>query len=78
LRVFFYPKVGGSDFRVLTYEVKGGPEGEAVRAGEVAKTDEAKNFARLCLSELLVQAEASRKGVETAPVPSSNGAAGGS
>ena len=29
LHIFFYPKVGGSDFRVLTYEVKGGPAGEA-------------------------------------------------
>ncbi len=78
LHIFFYPKVGGSDFRVLTYEVKGGPEGEAVKAGEAAKTGAARDFARQCLSELLVQAEASRAGAETAPAPSSTGAAGGS
>jgi hypothetical protein len=78
LHVFFYPKVGGSDFRVLTYEVKGGPGGEAVKAGEAAKTDEGRTFARQCLSELLVQAEASRTGAQTAPAPSSTGAAGGS
>lgn len=76
LHVFFYPRVGGSDFRVLTYEVKGGSEGEAVKAGEAAKTGPAKEFARLCLSELLVQAEASREG--TAPAGSANGAGGGS
>jgi len=78
LHVFFYPKVGGSDFRVLTYEVKGGPEGEAVKAGEVAKTGEAKEIARLCLSELLLQAEAGRTGAQTPPAPAPTGAAGGS
>src|SRR3546814_2300873 len=51
LHVFFYPKVGGTDFRVLTYEVKGGPEvaaaGAGAGAGDPAKAAEAKDFARL-------------------------------
>ena len=72
LHVFFYPKVGGSDFRVLTYEVKGGPEGEV---GKVAESDE---FARLCLSELLVQAEAARASNQATPEQPANGSAGGS
>lgn len=76
LHVFFYPKVGGSDFRVLTYEVKGGPEGTAGRAGDAARSDEAKNFARHCLSELLAQAEAGRAGT-TMPGQPATGAAGG-
>jgi hypothetical protein len=76
LHVFFYPKVGGSDFRVLTYEVKGGPKGQAARAGEPAQTDEAKNFARLCLSELLAQAEAGRAGDANRPTQPAEGAAG--
>jgi len=75
LHVFFYPKVGGSDFRVLTYEVKGGPEGQAATASEQAKTAEAKDFARLCLSELLAQAEAGRAGAS--PAAPAEGAAGG-
>lgn len=78
LHVFFYPKVGGTDFRVLTYEVKGGPDGEAAKAGEAAKTPEAKEFARQCLSELLAQAEAKRAADATAPVPAAEGANGGS
>jgi hypothetical protein len=77
LQVFFYPKVGGSDFRVLTYEVKGGPESPAARAGEATKTEEMKEFARLCLSELLAQAEASRAGKEIVPVQPANGTARG-
>ena len=77
LHVFFYPKVGGSDFRVLTYEVKGGPEGEVAKAGE-AKASEAKEFARLCLSELLAQAEAKRASDATTPVQPANGTASGS
>ena len=78
LHVFFYPKVGGSDFRVLTYEVKGGPEGETAKAGDAAKTPEAKEFARLCLSELLAQAEASRAGNAKPQTQPATGAAGGS
>src|SRR3546814_19935353 len=58
------PKVGGTDFRVLTYEVKGGPEvaaaGAGAGAGDPAKAAEAKAFARLCLNELVAQAEAGR------------------
>jgi len=77
LHIFFYPKVGGTDFRVLTYEVKGGPDGAPAKAGETAKTAEAKDFARLCLSELLAQAEAKRAPDATAPVPAAGGAAGG-
>jgi hypothetical protein len=77
LHVFFYPKVGGSDFRVLTYEVKGGPEGMATGAGEAAKSAEAKNFARHCLSELLAQAEAGRAGTGDEPVRPDAGTAGG-
>ncbi|MGF1630694.1 MAG: hypothetical protein ACFCUT_14570 [Kiloniellaceae bacterium] len=77
LHVFFYPRVGGSDFRVLTYEVKGGPEVPVARAGEAARNDETMEFARLCLSELLMQAEAGRAGNQTAPVPPATGAAGG-
>jgi len=77
LHVFFYPRVGGSDFRVLTYEVKGGPEAPAARAGEAAKTDQTKDFARLCLSELLAQAEAGRAGSQTAPVQPVPGTGGG-
>lgn len=77
LHVFFYPKVGGSDFRVLTYEVKGGPEGSsAVAAGEAARSEEAKAFARHCLSELLAQAEAGRAGDSTSPAQPGAGAAG--
>jgi hypothetical protein len=68
LHVFFYPKVGGSEFRVLTYEVKGGTEASTVQ------TAEGKTLARHCLSELLAQAEAKR-GVQTAPA---TGSAGGS
>ena len=77
LHVFFYPKVGGSDFRVLTYEVKGGPEGSAAGAGEAARTDEAKEFARSCLNELLAQAEAGRAGGAQPPAQPAGGAAGG-
>lgn len=77
LHVFFYPKVGGSDFRVLTYEVKGGPTGQATTAAEQAKTAEAKDFARLCLSELLAQAEAGRAGGAKPPANPADGAAGG-
>lgn len=69
LHIFFYPKVGGTDFRVLTYEVKGGPEGAAARTAEGARTAEAEAFARDCLSELLAQAEAKRAAGATAPVP---------
>lgn len=72
LRVFFYPKVGGSDFRVLTYEIEGGPE------GEVGKSAESEEFARLCLSELLAQAEADRASNQATPVQPVNGSAGGS
>jgi len=72
LHIFFYPKVGGSDFRVLTYEVKGGAEDQAPSDAE------SKDFARLCLSELLVQAEAGRDSEEASPVQPTNGSAGGS
>ena len=72
LHIFFYPKVGGSDFRVLTYKVKGGAVGET--GGDSAPDD----FARLCLSELLAQAEAEREGQEGLPVQPAGGAAGGS
>ncbi|HMA14348.1 MAG: hypothetical protein ACM35H_00070 [Bacteroidota bacterium] len=78
LHVFFYPKVGGSDFRVLTYEVKGGPEGSATRAGEPARTAEAKAFAQSCLNELLTQAEAGRAGGAQPSAQPADGAAGGS
>src|SRR3546814_9703431 len=65
------PKVGGTDFRVLTYEVKGGPEvaaaGAGAGAGDPAKAAEAKDFARLCLNELVAQAEAGRAGETTPP-----------
>ncbi len=71
LHVFFYPKVGGSDFRVLTYEVKGGTEGEA------AGTARSKEFARLCLGELLVQAKVGRSGAAPGVQPVT-GSAGGS
>jgi hypothetical protein len=64
--------VGGTDFRVLTYEVKGGAEAEAPSDAET------KDFARHCLSELLVQAEASRDSEEAPPVQPTNGSAGGS
>lgn len=77
LHVFFYPKVGGSDFRVLTYEVKGGPDGSAAKAGEPAGTAGAKDFARLCLSELLAQAEAGRAGDVKPSAQPAAGAAGG-
>lgn len=70
LHIFFYPKVGGTDFRVLTYEVKGGAEGDA--------SDDAKAFARLCLGELLVQAEAGRASDQADPAQPPNGSAGGS
>ncbi|GAB4352865.1 MAG: hypothetical protein Kow00114_01730 [Kiloniellaceae bacterium] len=69
LHIFFYPKVGGTDFRVLTYEVKGGPEGTAAKTADAARTAEAKDFARQCLRELLAQAEAKRAAGATAPVP---------
>ncbi len=72
LHIFFYPKVGGSDFRVLTYKVKGGAEGET---GDDSLPDD---FARLCLSELLAQAEADRDTETEIPVQPSSGAAGGS
>jgi len=72
LHIFFYPKVGGTDFRVLTYEVKGGAEDQAPSDAE------SKDFARLCLSELLVQAEAGRDSEEASPVQPTNGSAGGS
>jgi hypothetical protein len=72
LRIFFYPRVGGSDFRVLTYEVRSGQE------TVVAKVGEATDLARQCLSELLVQAEAGRPGETAPPAPSATGAAGGS
>lgn len=72
LHIFFYPKVGGTDFRVLTYEVKGGAEGAEPQGPE------SKEFARLCLSELLVQAEANRAGDAADPGPLTNGSAGGS
>jgi len=71
LHVFFYPKVGGSDFRVLTYEVKGGVE------GQTAATAQSKEFARHCLGELLVQAKAGRSGDLPGGQPAT-GAAGGS
>ncbi|MEQ8356609.1 MAG: hypothetical protein RH942_13790 [Kiloniellaceae bacterium] len=71
LHVFFYPKVGGSDFRVLTYEVKGGAESGTTDSAE------SKELARLCLSELLMQAEANRAGDKSPGVPA-NGTAGGS
>lgn len=73
LHIFFYPKVGGTDFRVLTYEVKGGPEGAAARTAEGARTAEAEAFARECLSGLLAQAEAKRAAGATAPVPAAGG-----
>ena len=73
LHIFFYPKVGGSDFRVLTYKVKGGTEGDT--GGDEAPDE----FARLCLSELLAQAEAVRGAQNGASVVQpANGAAGGS
>ncbi len=72
LHIFFYPKVGGSDFRVLTYKVKGGAEGES---GDDSVPDD---FARLCLSELLAQAEAARESQEAVPVGPVGGATGGS
>lgn len=72
LHIFFYPKVGGSDFRVLTYEVKGGAE-DAASSGAGSE-----DFARLCLGELLAQAEASRASEEASPVSPSNGSADGS
>lgn len=72
LHIFFYPKVGGSDFRVLTYKIKGGAEGES---GGESVPDE---FARLCLSELLAQAEAERGGQDDDPEQPASGAAGGS
>lgn len=72
LHIFFYPKVGGSDFRVLTYKIKGGAEGES---GGESVPDE---FARLCLSELLAQAEAERGGQSGAPEQPASGATGGS
>lgn len=71
LHVFFYPKVGGSDFRVLTYEVKGGTESGAAQAAQ------SKDFARLCLGELLAQAEAGRRGDASGGQPGT-GTAGGS
>ncbi len=71
LHVFFYPKVGGSEFRVLTYEVKGGTEASPVQ------TAEGKTLARHCLSELLAQAEAKRDG-QAAPAAPATGSAGGS
>jgi hypothetical protein len=84
LHVFFYPKVGGSDFRVLTYAVKGGPDASAATAGEPAGSAAApaagaaaKDFARLCLSELLAQAEAGRAGDVKPPAQPADGAAGG-
>lgn len=77
LHVFFYPKVGGTDFRVLTYEVKGGPEGSTATAGEPAQSEAAKSFARLCLSELLAQAQAGRAGEASHPAQPADGAAGG-
>lgn len=63
LHVFFYPKVGGSDFRVLTYEVKGGTENEA------AEPARSKEFARHCLGELLTQAKAGRPDAGSADQP---------
>lgn len=78
LHVFFYPKVGGSDFRVLTYEVKGGPENSATRSGEPARTAEAKAFAQTCLNELLAQAGAGKaEGAQPSAEPAA-GTAGGS
>ena len=77
LHVFFYPKVGGSDFRVLTYEVKGGPEAPTARAGEPTQAEEAKDFARLCLSDLLAQAEAGRAGDANRPAQPARGSADG-
>ena len=71
LHIFFYPKLGGSDFRVLTYEVKGGTEGETADAAR------SKDFARLCLSELLVQAKAGRPD-EVSGGQAQTGVAGGS
>ena len=56
---------------MLTYEVKGGTEGEA------AAITQSKDFARLCLSELLVQAEAGRSDKASGGRPLT-GAAGGS
>lgn len=70
LHVFFYPKVGGSEFRVLTYEVKGGTE------AAVAQTAGNKELARHCLNELLAQAEAKRE-EQAVPAEPANGAAGG-
>lgn len=72
LHIFFYPKVGGTDFRVLTYEIKGGAEDDAPSD---AKSED---FARLCLGELLAQAEAGRASDQADPAQPSNGSAGGS
>lgn len=72
LHIFFYPKVGGSDFRVLTYKIKGGAAGET--NGENVPDE----VARLCLSELLAQAEAERGGQDGAPEQPAEGAVGGS
>ena len=72
LHIFFYPKVGGSDFRVLTYEVKGGA------ANQAAKTDQAKDFASQCLSELLAQVAAKRVSDQAKPAAPAKGIAGGS
>ena len=74
LHVFFYPKVGGSDFRVLSYEIKGGPAGETE---STANTGRSKDCARLCLGELLVQAKGGRSGNQPGGQPAT-GAAGGS
>ena len=76
LHIFFYPKVGGTDFRVLTYEVKGG--GEVAKAGEAAKSAEARAFATQCLSGLLAQAEAKRAADAAGPATGADGAANGS
>jgi hypothetical protein len=69
---------------VLTYAVRGGPDASAATAGEPAASAAtpagsaaAKDFARLCLSELLAQAEAGRAGDVKPPAQPADGAAGG-
>ena len=51
LHLHFYPKVGGSDFRILTYNMVGAD----TDAGE-----EAEGFQSLCLSQLLAEAESAK------------------
>jgi len=51
LNIFFYPKVGGTDFRVLTYKAKGGSNPQ-----EEGSFD----FAERCLTQLVADAQAGR------------------